>query len=790
MNKNLELTSEDLRIHYDNLPDFKTTKDIKPYKNIIGQNAAAKSIDLGLKINRKGFNIFISGHSGTGKTEYIVNKIKEYAKDMETPLDYCFVYNFNSPYKPMTLPLKTGTANEFKEDVDNLIKYVIKEVPIYFNSKDYTHEKDALVDEGDDKIYELNQELFNKAAENGLSIHKSPADEFVFSPMKDGREMTDEEFADLSDKEKEDLSVAAGELRAFAYEMLKTSKVISKELDEKLSALDSKVTEAILHHNVKKLIKKYSYEEKITEYLTCLKQDIIDNIGDFMEDSENPKEDKSFLIKYQVNVFITNEQGSGAPIVFADSTEYPDLFGKMEYVNRDGALFTDFTCIKPGSLHKANGGFVIIKSPEILSDGLSWTTLKRVLNLQSISIINPKSDYAPIETFAPEATPVNTKVILLGSDYIYSKLLAADEEFHKYFKIKAEFDNEIECKEDNILQLIGFITNYTEKNNLLPVDRDGVIELVKYSTRLVERKNYFSSSISDLLKILNIADYFAGVDGNTVITKENVLKAIEEDNNMHSLVKQKISEMYTSGKYVVHLKGSKVGEINGLSIADYGDCVVGQQHRITVTTFAGRKGIINIEREASLSGSIHNKGILILSGFIGDLVGQTAPPSFNASIVFEQLYSHIEGDSASTAELLALLSSLSGVPLKQSYAITGSVNQRGEIQPIGGVNKKIEGFFNICSLFGLDGTQGVIIPESNVDELVLEDNIVDAIEKGLFHIYAVSNVSQCLSLFCDDEYRASLEDNSPSGILNDIKNRILEKLNNYEKVLNKEPVLS
>ena len=306
----------------------------------------------------------------------------------------------------------------------------------------------------------------------------------------------------------------------------------------------------------------------------------------------------------------------------------------------------------------------------------------------------------------------------------------------------------------------------------------------------MERKNYFSSSISDLLKILNIADYFAGVDGNTVITKENVLKAIEEDNNMHSLVKQKISEMYTSGKYVVHLKGSKVGEINGLSIADYGDCVVGQQHRITVTTFAGRKGIINIEREASLSGSIHNKGILILSGFIGDLVGQTAPPSFNASIVFEQLYSHIEGDSASTAELLALLSSLSGVPLKQSYAITGSVNQRGEIQPIGGVNKKIEGFFNICSLFGLDGTQGVIIPESNVDELVLEDNIVDAIEKGLFHIYAVSNVSQCLSLFCDDEYRASLEDNSPSGILNDIKNRILEKLNNYEKVLNKEPVLS
>jgi len=362
---------------------------------------------------------------------------------------------------------------------------------------------------------------------------------------------------------------------------------------------------------------------------------------------------------------------------------------------------------------------------------------------------------------------------------MYSLLLERDMDFEKLFKIKAEFDSEIEASSDNIDSLIGFLSHYVRKNNLPHISREGISKLLKYSSKLVEKRNKFSASMSKVLKIVDLAAYFAKVDKASLIEGKHVDKALEENEAMHGLVRQKVLDMYNDKKYVVDLKGNSVGQINGLSVDHYGDCTIGQQHKITVSTYAGREGIINIEREAEMSGSIHDKGIMILSGFLGQLVGQQIPISFNASIVFEQLYSGIEGDSASAAELIALLSSLSDVPLKQSLAITGSVNQRGDIQPIGGVNHKVEGFFDICSIFGLDGSHGVIIPSANLDELILKDKVIEAVEKGLFHIYAVNSIKECLEILCVN----SSEKDAQEDILDNIKQKIISKLKSYNDVL-------
>lgn len=785
MHNYVELKSKDLKISFGNLPDFKTTKEIPPYEKIIGQKRAEKSIDLGLKMKRKGYNIYISGGTGTGKTGYIVKKIEEYAKGLENSEDWCYVYNFDDENNPIAISLKTGTAHKFKEDMSEFVKYLFKEVPACFNSQSYEMERNNIIEKYENRIMNLNDKLHEEAANRGYGIKKSSSGEIVFVPMVNKKQMEAEEYAALSDEDKDSLSRAANDLRTIAYEVIKVTKDLKKKLEEVLKKMDDRLAESLISEKICNLIKNYGSKEKVAKYLLDLKKDIVENINAFIEeDSKNKKKGslKLFVKRYEVNVFVSNHQNKGAPVVFADSVEFASLFGKVEYENKSDNLNTDFSHIKPGSVHMANGGFLIIKAEQLLTNALSWETLKRCLNLEVVTIGNSKNtfEYVPVITLNPEGIPLKTKVIMLGSNYIYSALLQRDQDFEKLFRIKAEFNNQIENDDKNIFNLVGFISNYIEKNNLLHISREGVEELLKYSTRLVEKRNYFTTSMNKFLKIVDIADYFAQIEHKTFIDKNHIIDALKENEEMHALIRKRVLEMYKSKKYVVELSGAKVGQINGLSVSDYGDCVIGQQHRITVTTFAGRRGIVNIERETKMSGSIHSKGIMILSGFIGEMLGQETQISFNASIVFEQLYSGIEGDSASAAELLALLSKLSDIPLKQSLAITGSVNQQGQIQPIGGVNQKIEGYFDICSLFGLDGSHGVIIPDTNIEDLVLEDRVIDAIEKGLFHIYAVSNIAQCLEILSDNNYRGSIN----GSIMEEVKKKSIDKLKAYNGVLN------
>lgn len=781
----IELSANDLKLNFITNMDFATTEEILPYKNIIGQKRAEESIELGLEINKKGYNIFISGRNGTGKTGYIINKIENYAKNLPAPDDWCYVYNFDDPDNPMAIPLETGTAQSFKEDISELLKKLFKEVPAYFNSQSYEKEKNAIVDKYEDEIVNLTEKLTDKAKEKGFNLEQTTTGEFVFVPVLNGKELDTDSYAELTQKEKDDISKTVGELRIFSIETIKRTKKLSKGLEEELKYLDNIIAESILKNKIALLVERHGTNGKVIKYLELLKKDIIENIGEFLEKDSAEKNinKKNELVfrRFDVNVLVCNERDKGAPVIFADSVEYGSLFGKVEYENKLGNLVTDFTLIKPGSLHKANGGYLIIKANQLLAKARSWEALKKCLNLETIFLENWKNDSEalPITTLRPENIPLKTKIILLGSNILYSLLLQHDMDFDKLFKIKAEFDSEIECSEENIKNLLGFISNYVQKNYLHHITKEGINELLIYSSRIAQSRKHFSASMSKLLQIIDMADYFSTVDKSEFIDLKHIRRALEENEAMHGLVRNKILQMYKSEKYIINLKGTSIGQINGLSISNYGDCIVGQQHRITVTTYAGNKGVINIEREANMSGSIHDKGIMILTGYLGELIGQQTQISFNANIVFEQLYSGIEGDSASAAELLALLSSLSGIPLKQSLAITGSVNQKGEIQPIGGVNDKIEGYYDICSAFGLDGSHGVIIPASNLEDLVLSNKVTDSISKGLFHIYAVTNIEECIEILCDGNYRSQLY----SSIKDMFKQKIITKLQKYNNVL-------
>lgn len=787
MKNYIKLTKQDLEFKLDEVPEFDTTERIEGYDMVIGQKRAVKSIELGLNIDSKGYNIFISGKTGTGKTGYIVRKIEEYAKNMPIPQDWCYVYNFENPNNPIAISLNTGKANKFKEDMKLFIKYVEKEAPIYFNSENYDNEKNNIISSYEKLLLDLSRELNIESKKRGFDVKRTSTGDFIFIAQKNDKEITDDEFEKLSEEEKNKIQTSVNELRNISSDIFKQTRELEKKLELELKNLDYKIAETIILPRIEELVSNYGFNEKIIKYLSSVKKDITEKISYFFEEDDD-KEVKNMklalLRRYEVNVLVSNNENSGAPVVFADSSLQSHIFGNIEYENKMGNLITDFSLIKAGCLHKANGGYIIIKAEQLLAQPSSWELLKKCINLENISINNSKYniDTLPISTLNPEEIPLKVKIIMVGSQYIYSLLLQKDLEFEKIFKVKAEFDSEIEKDRDNTANIIGLLKCYANKNNIKHISREGIIKLLQFSSRLAENKNCFSASMSNMFKIVDIANYYAKKDSCHIIEARHISKALKEQASMHGLVRKKILDMYRRKKYIVDLREKKVGQINGLSVVDYGDCTIGQQHRITVSTFAGRDGIINIEREADMSGSIHNKGVMILAGFVGELVGRDIPISFNANIVFEQLYLGIEGDSASAAELLALLSSLSEIPIRQSMAITGSVNQKGEIQPIGGVNDKIEGFFDICSLYGLDGTHGVIIPNTNIDDLVLKEEVIDAVDKGKFHIYTVKYISDCIEIMFDDE------NIDKKNILEYVKEKMMETLVKYNNILKESKI--
>ncbi|MGB7605819.1 MAG: ATP-binding protein [Lutisporaceae bacterium] len=786
-----ELESVDLRniCHGDKL-GFETTAELTSLEGIIGQGRASAAMEFGLAIKRAGYNIYVSGLTGTGRSSYSRTIINKIAINEKTPDDWCYVYDFNNPDKPIALNLPAGMGSKLQKDMTKLVKNLKTNIPRSFDSEEYEKQKNEVIQGYQMQSSEM-MEVFNQfAKQRGFMIKKSEQG-LLTIPVIEDNPIDEEGYLKLSTEAKKKIDEGSLVVQAKLLETMKQINEVEKHVKDRLDHLEIMVALVTVEQPIMDLKEKYGEYENVLLYLQSVQRDIINNIEDFREPEKGETEgsileekirSKEFTKKYQVNLMIDNHDKQGAPVIQEANPKYYNLFGKIEYESNMGAVTTDFTKIKPGSLHTANGGYIIINMSEIIRNPESWEGLKRAIKTNSIAIENIYSIAGVVSSgMKPQPIPLSIKIILVGSAQLYNILYNRDEDFRKYFKIKADFDIDMKSDDENVIKYAKFISSHCVKKNLLHFDNTGVATVIEYSRRLAEHKHKLSTRFNDIIEILYEADAWCRIDNEQIITAAYVKKAIKEKYYRSNRIEEKLQELIDTGVILISTEDKVVGQVNGLSVMEFGDISFGKPSRITAVTYAGEKGIINIEREVEMSGSIHDKGMLILSGYLGERFAQDFPLSLTSSICFEQLYDGVEGDSASSTELYALLSSLSEVPIKQCISVTGSVNQRGEIQPIGGVNDKIEGFFQTCKVRGLSGQEGVVIPHQNVVNLMLNEEVVEAVRQNKFHIYAIKSVEEGIEILTD--VPAGRKNEKGEYPENSVFYKVQKKLEKYARIM-------
>jgi|LSQX01.3.fsa_nt_gb lon-related putative ATP-dependent protease len=774
--------------------EFETTEEVPPLEDIIGQERAVKAMDFGLRIKQHGYNIYISGITGTGKNSYARSLIKEIAAGEDVPDDWCYVYNFKKPEEPIALNFPAGEGAVFARNMENFIAELKEAIPNAFSSEDYDRKKTEYIKEYQDIRTALMDKLNRIASEKGFLLKKTSSG-FVTVPVVDDKQVSEQDYDKLPEETKEELEARSNEVQLKALEILRKIQGAEKELRKKIKKMDREIALMAIGHFFEEMNEEYRDHTKVMNYLHDFREDVLNNIGIFRADEEDSsheplawlgRQSKQREIRYKVNLLVDNQDRKGAPVEIEHNPFYYNMIGRVEYENRMGMVLTDFTMIKGGALHRANGGYLILQALDVLNSLQSWEVIKRVLKTKKITIENIAEQYGLVamSTLKPEPIPLNTKVIMIGSQLIYQLLYHYDEDFRKLFKIKADFDVEMKRDRVNMTKMASFISAHCRKEKLKHFDREAVARVVDYGSRLAEDREKISTRFNDIVEILYEADAWAGVEGDDLVSGGHVQKAITEKIYRSNKLENKIQELVEKEQILLDVEGSAVGQINGLSVVDLGDYRFGYPTRITASTFLGRQGIINIERESELSGKIYNKAVLIIGGFIGHRYAQKVPLSLSASICFEQSYSGVEGDSASVAELLAILSSLAEVPLRQGVAVSGSVNQKGEVQPVGGINQKIEGFYHTCRVKGLDGDQGVVIPAANYSNLMLSPEVVEAVKEGLFSVYLVNDIDEAVELMTGMAPGTMQEDGTfPEGTFNYL---VQEKLLHYHRLIGKK----
>ena len=772
---------------------FKTTDDIEPFKGIIGQERAVKAFEFGLNVKMKGYNIYVSGPSGSGKTTYAKLSAKEKAKNEAVPYDWCYVYNFDDPRSPLSLRFEPGIGRQFRDDMNELVSFFKTELTKAFTSEDYDKEKSDLSRTYDDKRDELIKKLDSVASENSFALKTSNSG-IIFQPIIDNVLITEENYDSLDEDVKNGINERLESMQDVVNSIMRDIKNIDKEYRQKMDDLDYKIGMFAIGHYVSALQEKYQYSERVIKYLESVQEDVLENIDQFSEqepDEEDPvaallpklggtKNDDATL-KYRVNLIVDNSKTEGAPVIVDYNPTYYNLVGEVEYDNEYGNLTTDFMKIKPGLMHRANGGYLIIQAQDLLSNVQAWEALRRIIKTKEITIENLRDQVGAIAvtTLKPEPIPSDVKVILVGGAYYYELLRGYDEDFSKLFKIRADFDYEMDRNDENIFKIAGFISKFCENEKTLPFDSSAVASVIEYSSRSVESQKKLSTRFNLIAEILAESATWAQLDNAEIVTAEYVKKAEEEKAYRLSMYQEKMNELLDNNTIMIATDGYCVGKINGLAVLDMGDYSFGSPTRITATTYMGKSGIVNIEKEAEMSGPTHNKGVQIITGYLGRMYAQKMPLSLSCRIAFEQNYNGIDGDSASSTELYCILSSLSEIPVNQSLAVTGSVNQCGEIQAIGGVTHKIEGYFDLCSRRGLTGKQGVVIPESNVNDLVLKDDVIEAVKNGMFHIYSISTIDEGIELLLGTE--AGIMDENGDYPPESVHGRVMAKLKKFNE---------
>ena len=772
---------------------FKTTDDIEPFKGIIGQERAVKAFEFGLNVKMKGYNIYVSGPSGSGKTTYAKLSAKEKAKNEAVPYDWCYVYNFDDPRSPLSLRFEPGIGRQFRDDMNELVSFFKTELTKAFTSEDYDKEKSDLSRTYDDKRDELIKKLDSVASENSFALKTSNSG-IIFQPIIDNVLITEENYDSLDEDVKNGINERLESMQDVVNSIMRDIKNIDKEYRQKIDDLDYKIGMFAIGHYVSALQEKYQYSERVIKYLESVQEDVLENIDQFSEqepDEEDPvaallpklggtKNDDATL-KYRVNLIVDNSKTEGAPVIVDYNPTYYNLVGEVEYDNEYGNLTTDFMKIKPGLMHRANGGYLIIQAQDLLSNVQAWEALRRIIKTKEITIENLRDQVGAIAvtTLKPEPIPSDVKVILVGGAYYYELLRGYDEDFSKLFKIRADFDYEMDRNDENIFKIAGFISKFCDNEKTLPFDSSAVASVIEYSSRSVESQKKLSTRFNLIAEILAESATWAQLDNAEIVTAEYVKKAEEEKAYRLSMYQEKMNELLDNNTIMIATDGYCVGKINGLAVLDMGDYSFGSPTRITATTYMGKSGIVNIEKEAEMSGPTHNKGVQIITGYLGRMYAQKMPLSLSCRIAFEQNYNGIDGDSASSTELYCILSSLSEIPVNQSLAVTGSVNQCGEIQAIGGVTHKIEGYFDLCSRRGLTGKQGVVIPESNVNDLVLKDDVVEAVKNGMFHIYSISTIDEGVELLLGTE--AGIMDENGDYPPESVHGKVMAKLKKFNE---------
>lgn len=733
---------------------FKSTEELEICHEIVGQERAVNALRLGLEIPSSGYNIFVTGIVGTGRTTTVKCLLDELEKNKKVPDDILYVNNFSDPDSPILIKLEAGRGNVFQQAMNELIDYMIKNIPLVFHSESYQRKKNKLVESFKEKSQTIAREFEKQVQSEGFVLVQSPIGRpqlvYVFEAQQydlgglaglyEEKKITKEQYEHARDKYYEFLEQLE--------EVFKKIRVVEKETREALEKLDEDTIKPIVGERISE-IKDAFKDPKIINYLDEVEKEFKAGIERFLPQEKKPMmSDVDVYLEFRVNVLVDNSKEIGAPVIFENTPTHKNIFGTIERVwDRRGQWRTDFTKIKAGSLLKATGGFLVINALDAVLEPGVWASLKRTLrnHLLEISAYDPMTMLS-ISSLKPEPIPIDLKVIMIGDAYIYNFLYENDEDFKKIFKVRADFDWVMPLSSDTIKQYAKVIKAIVDKEKLLSFDNTAVATIIENGIRMAERQDRLSTQFNVITDILKEANYWAIKDKATTVTRKYVVKAIDERIERVKLIEEKIQEMIDKGTIFIDTQGSVVGQVNGLSVYDTGEYSFGKPSRITAKTGVGTSGVINIEREAELSGPIHSKGVYILSGFLRDRYAQDKPLALSASLCFEQSYGGVEGDSASSAELYALLSSLSGLPLKQNFAVTGSVNQKGEVQPIGGVNQKIEGFFAVCKAKGLTGIQGVIIPHANIEDLMLHNEVIDAVKQDKFHIYAVKTIDEGIQL--------------------------------------------
>ena len=753
-----------------------TTQAVEACEEIIGQERAQEAIRLGLDINSVGYNIFVTGLTGTGRFTTIKCVLEEMEIKGKIPNDFCYVNNFKNQDMPHMLSLPPGQGNAFKKEMEMLIDSLKKKIPLLFENETYVNKKKEVVEKYRNKQAEMFREFEKKVNKEGFAlvqIQMGPYSRPGIFPLVEGNPVNIEQLESMVEEgkfSKEELERLRGKQAELVNELediFKETRKAEKEIKEELASLDGEVISPVIKDSISDIKERFNYE-KVHQYLDEVQEDVLANLGRFREKEETPPPIPGLVLpptvdsfsEYQVNVLVDNSEAKGAPIIVETTPNYRNLFGTIErVVERSGIWKTDFLHIKAGSFLRANGGYLIFNALDALTEPGVWPALKRTLKNQVFEI----QTFDPFYFFStsalkPEPIDCNTKVLMIGDSQIYYLLYHLDDDFKKIFKIKADFDPVMNKDNDKIVQYASFIRKICDEDKLKPFDKTGIAAVVEYGVRITGRQKKLSTRFHLIADLLREASYWAEKDGSDVVAEKHVDRAIEKKIYRVNLIEEKIQEMIDDGTILIDSDGMVVGQVNGLSVYDLGDHTFGKPSRITAKTSLGKAGIINIEREAEMSGPIHNKGVYILTGYLRGKYAQDKPITISASLCFEQSYSGVEGDSASSTEIYALLSSISGLPLRQDIAVTGSVNQKGEIQPIGGVNQKIEGFFDVCKAKGLTGKQGVMIPHLNIDDLMLRKDVVGAVKEGKFHVYPVKTIDQGIEILTGVEAGERLEE--------------------------------